>query len=193
MEPEAKPPAPPRPVVAVVVTHDPPAERLDRLVSALAAQTYPNLEVLVVDTGSEDPSDRVHAVLPRARVERVGDTGYGAAANTVLDLVAGAAFYLFCHDDVAPDRGAVAALVEAAERWDADVVGPKLVAEDDDHRLLQFGVTVDKLGVSLPFVERRELDQGQHDGLRDVFAVPGACTLVRATAFAEVGGFDEAI
>ncbi|HET8621598.1 MAG TPA: hypothetical protein VFM27_21695, partial [Acidimicrobiales bacterium] len=43
------------------------------------------------------------------------------------------------------------------------------------------------------FVERRELDQGQHDGLRDVFAVPGACTLVRATAFAEVGGFDEAI
>ena len=44
----------------------PPAERLDRLVSALAAQTYPNLEVLVVDTGSEDPSDRVRAVLPRA-------------------------------------------------------------------------------------------------------------------------------
>jgi GT2 family glycosyltransferase len=180
-------------VVAVVVTHDPPAERLDRLVSALAAQTYPNLEILVVDTGSEDPSDRVHAVLPRARVERVGDTGYGAAANTVLDLVAGAAFYLFCHDDVAPDRGAVAALVEAAERWGADVVGPKLVAEDDDHRLLQFGVTVDKLGVALPFVGHRELDQGQHDGLRDVFAVPGACTLVRAGAFAEVGGFDEAI
>ena len=87
----------------------------------------------------------------------------------------------------------MAALVEAAERWDADVVGPKLVAEDDDHRLLQFGVTVDKLGVALPFVERRELDQGQHDGLRDVFAVPGACTLVRAGAFAEVGGFDEAI
>ena len=45
VEPEAKPPAPPCPVVAVVVTHDPPAERLDRLVSALAAQTYPNLEV----------------------------------------------------------------------------------------------------------------------------------------------------
>ncbi len=47
--------------------------------------------------------------------------------------------------------------------------------------------------MALPFVEHRELDQGQHDGLRDVFAVPGACTLVRAGPFAEVGGFDEGI
>ena len=54
-------------------------------------------------------------------------------------------------------------------------------------------MTVDKVGVALPFVERGELDQGQHDGLRDVFAVPGAFTLVRASAFAEIGGFDEAI
>ena len=83
--------------------------------------------------------------------------------------------------------------MHAAERWDADVVGPKLVAGDDHRRLLQFGLTVDKVGVALPFVERGELDQGQHDGLRDVFAVPGAFTLVRADPFAEVGGFDEAI
>ena len=193
MEPDAPPPAPPRPVVAVVVTHDPRADRLDRLVSALADQDHPNLDVLVVDTGTEDPTDRVHAALPGARVVRVGDVGFGAAANTVLDLVSGAEYYLFCHDDVAPDRRTVSALVHAAERWDADVVGPKLVAEDDDRRLLQFGLTVDKVGVALPFVEHRELDQGQHDGLRDVFAVPGACTLVRAGRFAEVGGFDEGI
>jgi GT2 family glycosyltransferase len=179
--------------VAVVVTHDAPPDRLDRVVSALAAQDHPNLEVLVVDTGTRDATERVRAALPRARVERVGDIGFGAAANTVLDVVSGAAYYLFCHDDVVPDPRAVTALLAAAERWDADVVGPKLVAADDPRRLLQFGLTVDKLGFALPFVERRELDQGQHDGLRDVFAVPGACTLVRAAAFAEVGGFDEAI
>ena len=193
MDPEAQLVAP-RPVVVVVVSHDPPGERRDALLAALAAQDHPNLDVLVVDTGRGDVSETVHAVLPGARVERrPGAAGFGAAANTVLDLVAGAEFYVFCHDDVVPDAGAVSALATAAELWDADVVGPKLVAIDDDRRLLQFGVTVDKLGVTLPLVERRELDQGQHDGLRDVFAVPGAFTLVRASAFAEVGGFDEEI
>ncbi|HEY7071482.1 MAG TPA: glycosyltransferase [Acidimicrobiales bacterium] len=193
MEPEAQSAAP-RPAVVVVVTHDPPGDRRDALLAALAAQDHPNLDVLVVDTGEEDVTGAVHVVLPEARVERrPGAVGFGAAANTVLDLVSGAEFYVFCHDDVEPDPGAVSALVAAAEQWDADVVGPKLVATDDDRRLLQFGVTVDKVGVALPLVERRELDQGQHDGLRDVFAVPGAFTLVRASAFAEVGGFDEAI
>ena len=184
----------PRPVVAVVVTHDAPADRFDQVLHALAAQDYPNLDVLVIDTGSDDPTERVHAVLPAARVQRVdGNAGFGEAANVVLDLVSGAEFFVFAHDDAAPDPGAVGALVAAADQWDADIVGPKLVQWDAPRRFTQFGLTVDKVGVALPFVERGELDQGQHDGLRDVFAVPGAFTLVRATRFAEVGGFDEAI
>ncbi len=192
MEPEEH--IAPPPVVAVVVTHDPPAERFDDLLAALAAQDYPNLDVLVVDTGDAAVAARVAEMLPAAVVHRMeGDPGFGAAANSVFDLVSGAEFYIFSHDDVAPDPGAVTALVDAAQTWDADIVGPKLVDWDDDHRLLQFGLTVDRLGVALPYVEHGERDQGQHDGLRDVFAVPGAFTLVRESRFREVGGFDEAI
>jgi GT2 family glycosyltransferase len=161
---------------------------------ALGGQDYPNLDVLVVDTGTIDPTERVHAVLPTATVHRLrSDPGFGVAANTVLDIVAGAGFYVFCHDDAAPEPHAVSALAAAAERWGADIVGPKLVRWDDPRRFTQFGLTVDKVGESLPYVLRGELDQGQHDGLRDVFAVPGAFTLVRASRFAEVGGFDEEI
>ncbi len=181
-------------MVAVVVTHDAPCDRLDQVLGALAAQDYPNLDVLVVDTGTNDPTERVHAALPAAQVHWVdGNPGFGAAANTVLDLVSGAEHYVFCHDDAAPDRGAVTAMVAAADRWEADIVGPKLVEWDDASRFTQFGLTVDRIGVALPYVQRGELDQGQHDGLRDVFAVPGAFTLVRAARFAEVGGFDESI
>lgn len=181
-------------MVAVVVTHDAPGDRLDEVLRALATQDHPNLDVLVVATGATDPTERVHAAIPAARVHRIdGNPGFGAAANVVLDIVSGAEFYVFCHDDAAPDPGAVSALVAAADRWDADIVGPKLVQWDDPRRLAQFGITVDAAGVPLPYVERGELDQGQHDGVRDVFAVPGAFTLVRAARFAEVGGFDEAI
>ena len=48
-------------------------------------------------------------------------------------------------------------------------------------------------GTACPLVERGELDQSQHDAVRDVFTVPGPCTLVRADLFAEIGGFDEGI
>lgn len=181
-------------MVAVLVVHDPPGEQLDRVVAALAAQDHPNLDVLVVVTGPDDPTERVRAVLPAARIHRVdGSPAFGIAANVVLDIVSGAEFFVFCHDDAAPDPGAVRALVAAAQQGDADVVGPKLVEWDDPARFTQFGLTIDKLGVTVPFVERGELDQGQHDGIHDVLAVPGAFTLVRASRFAEVGGFDEGI
>ena len=48
-------------------------------------------------------------------------------------------------------------------------------------------------GVRAPIVERGELDQEQHDAVRDVFCAPGGCTLVRADLFAVLGGFDPAM
>ena len=43
------------------------------------------------------------------------------------------------------------------------------------------------------YVERGDLDQAQHDAVRDVFYVPGAATLVRADLFAALGGYDPGI
>ena len=69
MEPEEQVRASPSdapPVVAVVVTHDAPAERLDRLLHALAEQDHANLSVLVIDTGSDTRTDPVsNAVSPK--------------------------------------------------------------------------------------------------------------------------------
>ena len=83
--------------------------------------------------------------------------------------------------------------MEEAFRSNAAVVGPKLVDWDDPQRLLQVGQGMDHAGYGVPLVERGELDQSQHDAVRDVFTVPGPCTLVRADLFAEIGGFDEGI
>ena len=181
-------------LVAVIVTHD-PGPWFDETLESLAAQTYPDLGLLVVDTGSEvDPTDRVHAVLPDAFVHRLDhDPGYGAAANLVGELVDGAAFYAFCHDDIALEPDALRALVEEAFRSNAGIIGPKLVDWRDTRRILQVGVGVDKTGVQAPVAERGELDQEQHDAVRDVFVVPGACTVVRADLFEAIGGYDEGI
>ncbi|HET6833166.1 MAG TPA: glycosyltransferase [Acidimicrobiales bacterium] len=198
VEPEEQPLASP-PVLAVVITHGRHADRFEDLLGALAEQDYPQLSVLVIDAaGADDPSDRVRAVLPAARVLRVlGGEGFSAAANHVLDRdrprARRAEFFLFCRDDVLPDARAVSALVGAATEWEADVVGPKFVARDDPRHLLHVGLGVDRVGTTMPLVERRELDQGQHDGMREVFAFPAGFTLVRADRFAAVAGFDEAL
>ncbi len=119
--------------------------------------------------------------------------GFGAAANEVLEVVEGAAFYLLCHDDVALAPDVVRTLVTEAFRANASVLGPKLTAWDDTRRILQLGQAMDRTGRTVDLVEREKLDQGQHDEAGDVFVVTGGCTLVRADLFAEIGGFDEAI
>ena len=181
-------------VVAVVVADDPGAW-FEEAIAALADQDYPNLSILVIDADSQvDVKPRVARAAPGAFVRRIEDNpGFGAAANDVLDVVDGAAFYLMCHDDVAPEPDVVRLLVEEAYRSNAAIVGPKLVRWDDPSRLLQVGEGIDHAGYAVPIVERGEMDQEQHDAVRDVFTVPGACTLVRADLFTEIGGFDEGI
>jgi GT2 family glycosyltransferase len=182
------------PVVAVVVTHD-AGPWLEECLASLGAQDYPNLSVLVVDAASTvDPLPRIAAVLPAAYVRHLDhNPGFGAAANEVLEVVEGASFYALCHDDIALDPSAIRALVEEAFRSNAGVVGPKLVSWGAPRELLAVGLSSDKTGVLTPLVERGELDQEQHDRVRDVFAIPGACTLVRADLFASLGGFDPVI
>lgn len=190
--------APSRPaapaVVAVVVTRN-PGPWLEAAVEALAAQDYPNLAALYIDAASDtDPTPRIAGAYPKAYVRRLDEhRGYGATANEVRETVDGAAFYCFLHDDAAPEPDAIRTMVDEAVRSNAGIVGCKLVQFDDHRRLLQVGQSADKLGESITRVEPGELDQEQHDAVRDVFVVPGGCTLVRSDLFAAIGGFDEGI
>jgi len=178
-------------VVAVLVTGD-PGPWLEHSLAALGAQDYEELSVLVlVSGGEEDPTARVARVLPDAFVRRLPeDHGFGRAANEVLSMVQGAAFYLFCHDDCAPDPDAVHVMVEESYRSNAGVVTPKVVRWDDPSVLVHVGMSADKTGTVVERVQEGEVDHGQHDAVRDVFVAPGGCTLVRADLFEELGGFD---
>ena len=197
MEPESQQ-APP--VVAVVVTHE-PGSWFDETLDAFAAQDYPNLRLLFLDTstqsGQDSPSvtERVAARLPDAFVREVGSNpGYGVVANEVLHLVEGDnGFFLFSHDDVAPGPSAIRLLVEELYRSNAGAVGPKLVDWDDPMVLQSVGLGLDRFGEIDVGIEPGERDQEQHDGVRDVFVIPSAFFLIRADLFRTLGGFDPAI
>ena len=191
-EPEGPAPA----VVAVLVAHD-PGEWFEETLASLQAQDYAALSVLIVDAASSNGNalrDRVGAVLPEAHLRRLEENGgFGPSANEALRSVQGASFYLFCHDDVRLEPDAVRLLVEEAFRSNAGIVGPKLVDWSDPRRLLSVGMGADRFGHPAPYVELGDLDQEQHDAVRDVFFIPGAVTLVRADLFEALGGYDPAI
>ncbi len=178
-------------VVAVVVTCD-SGSWLEEALEALAAQDYPNLSVLVIDANSaEDPTSRVARILPDAFVRRLpANRGYAASANEALKLVEGASHYLLCHDDIVPAPDVVRVMVEEAFRSNAGIVTPKLLDWHEPARLLQVGMSADRGGSPVALAERGELDQAQHDNVRDVFFAPGGCVLVRADLFASLDGFD---
>ncbi|MHB1585328.1 MAG: glycosyltransferase family 2 protein, partial [Acidimicrobiales bacterium] len=181
-------------VVAVLVTRD-PGPWFETVLQAWARQDYPELSILVlVSGGTADPTPLVARHLPTAFVRRLDeDRGFGAAANHAASMVEGAAFFLLCHDDCAPDTGAVHAMVEESFRSNAGVVTPKMVRWDDPSVLLHVGMSADKTGAVLERVAAGEVDHGQHDAVRDVFVAPGGCTLIRADLFAELGGYDAGI
>jgi GT2 family glycosyltransferase len=187
--PDAEVMAPP--VVVVMVTCV-AGDWLEESLASLAAQDYPNFSVLVIDaSGDVDPTARVATTIPTAYVRRLDRAaGYASAANEVLGMVEGASHFLFCHDDVALAPDALRLLVEEAFRSNAGIVTPKLVEWGEPDRLLQVGMSADKLGTATPLVDRGELDQEQHDAVRDVFVAPGGCLLVRADLFTALGGFD---
>jgi GT2 family glycosyltransferase len=181
-------------VVAVVVTRDPGAW-FDEVLASWAAVHYDELAVLILDAGGrEDPTERVAEAVPDAFVRRLpAGGGFGAAANEVLGMVEGAAFFLLCHDDCAPAPDAVHRMVEESFRSNAGVITPKMTRWDDPEVLLHVGMGADKAGAVFDRVQVGEVDHGQHDAVRDVFVAPGGCTLIRADLFAELGGFDPTI
>jgi GT2 family glycosyltransferase len=191
---ETESPASAPAVVAVVVTSD-PGPWFEETLLSLAGSDYPNLSVLVVDCASaEDPTPTVASVMPGAFVKRMERrVGFGTAANEVLSIVEGASQYLFCHDDVALAPDAIRLLVEEMYRSNAGVVSPKFVRWDQPDRLAAVGLTTDKVGAVRRMVEPGELDQEQHDSVRDVLVAPSGAVLIRADLFSALGGFDSVV
>jgi GT2 family glycosyltransferase len=190
--PEAAVEAPP--VVAVMVVHE-PGPWFDEVLDSLARQDYPNLRLLFLVTGAQPAvMTEIGQRLPDSLMRALGDNpGFGPAANQAMRLVEGAGFFCFLHDDVALDPSTISELVAETYRSNAGIVGPKLVDWERPGVLQHVGLSADRIGVTLETAEVGELDQEQHDAVRDVFCVPTACLLVRIDLFRALGGFAQDI
>ena len=180
-------------VIAIVVNHNGRAFLRDTF-RGLAAQTRPIDDVLVVDTGSTDGSaDWARSRLGDDAVMAVRGQFGRAVMSALRDpRTSGMDWLWLLHDDCAPEPEALESLLaEAESRPSASILGPKLVSWTNPDRLQEIGFSIDRTGRAVSPIEDDEIDQGQHDQIRDVFYVNTAGMLVRRGALLNVGGFDE--
>ena len=180
-------------VIAVVVCHNGRAF-LRETFRGLAKQTRPIDDIIVVDTGSTDGSaDWARSRLGEDAVLAVrGQFGRAVMAALRDPRATGAEWVWLLHDDSAPEPEALEQLLaEAGSRPGAHILGPKLVSWTNPDRLQEVGWSVDRTGRAVSPIEDDEIDQGQHDQVRETFFVNTAGMLLRRTTLLQVGGFDE--
>jgi glycosyltransferase involved in cell wall biosynthesis len=96
----------PRPLVSVIVPSYNAARYIDGAVACVLAQTYPHLELIVVDDGStDDTAQLVRSVTdPRVRLVQQANRGLAGARNAGIRAA----------------RGSLLAFLDADDRWRAD-------------------------------------------------------------------------
>lgn len=186
-------------VSAIVVAKD-GATWLPGVLTTLAEQLRAPDAVVGVDNASGDSSALLlEESLGSARVVRNSvNAGFGGAVDEGVRLLGAplpeedtVEWLWLLHDDSAPDPACLDALLLAADMFPTTaIVGPKILGWHDRRLLLEVGVSVNADGRRITGLERREHDQGQHDGIREVLAVSTAGMLIRRDVFTELKGFD---
>jgi glycosyltransferase involved in cell wall biosynthesis len=172
-----------QPLVSIVTATYNMAQYVVEAVDSILAQTYPQLEAVVVDDGSQDNTQEVlarYAEDPRVKIIHQDNAGQTAAKNRGLAACTGR-YVGFCDADNAwlPDK-----IATQLEAFQGD--NPPGVVYGD----VQF---IDDQGADLP-TPRVQRHSGRITGplLANNF-VPFNTCLVPRDILTEVGGFDESL
>ncbi len=171
---------------------------LERFLPQVLANTPGEVQVIVADNASGDGSvDFLRSAFPAIRCIAMNENrGYAGGYNEALRQVE-ADFYVLLNSDASVKAGWTEPCLKIL-REDPGVaaVQPKLLSLEEPDRFDYAGAAggyLDFLGY--PFCRGRifhtvEEDQGQYDGMQEIFWASGAALFVRAKAFHEASGFD---
>jgi GT2 family glycosyltransferase len=175
-------------VLAIVVNYN-GGEAVLRCVESLLAQTWPRLDIIVVDNASRDGSaEAVEGRFPRARVLRMGaNLGWGLGCNAGMAAGGGRYVALINNDAwLAPD--CIAEMVRAVDsRAEYGSCASKILTAEGD-RLEVCGLNIVADGSSCG---RGRLGPVHlYSEAEEVFCANDCCCLYKREMLADIGGYD---
>jgi len=182
------------PAVSVLIVNYNAGPHLGDTVAALAAQTFADFEVIVIDNASTDGS----VALARSRVAadrrflfKMASANLGfAAGNNLAAAMARNPWLALLNPDARPDVEWLERLIDAARRYPAVVMlGSTQIDAADPTRLDGAGDQYFALG--LPWRGGCGWALTALPGEGEVFSPCAAACLIRADAFRAADGFDE--
>jgi GT2 family glycosyltransferase len=181
-----------QPLCSIIIPNWNGADYLPVCLDALRRQTYPRLEILIVDNASTDRSLVLLAQdYPEVRVIQLDDNyGLTGVCNRGAEASRGDVLIML-NNDTEAEPGWLAALVETlVEHPEAGSAASKMLLFDRRDTLHTAG---DHYGMDGIPRNRGvwEPDEGQYDQAVEVFSGCGGAVAYRREAWDAVGGFDE--
>jgi len=180
------------PLLSIIIPHYNGAHHLPPCFSALRGQTYPHLEIILVDNGSTDESVAVtRRNFPEVEIIELGrNLGLTGAINRGIARASGEVIVPLNNDtETAP--GWAEALVDALQAHpEAGIVASKMLLFDRRDTLHSAG---DGFGLDGIPLNRGvwQKDEGQFDRDTYIFGGCGGAVAYRREMLAEIGLFDE--
>ncbi|HEV3470240.1 MAG TPA: glycosyltransferase family 2 protein [Pyrinomonadaceae bacterium] len=180
-------------VSVVILSHDRPG-LLPRALDSVLAQTYANLEVIVVDNRSRSSEEIARVVAARPGVRLISNRenlGFTGGMNRGIEAAAGD--YVYCtNDDVVVERDCVERLVEYAERHPEAGLLTGIMYDDDRRTILCAGGEFHLKAVyRRTFYGNGERDTGQFNEPFRATCVDGAMTFAPLRLMRALKGFRE--
>ncbi len=180
------------PLVSVVILSYSRPDPLRRAIESVAQQSYPRLDILVVDNKSQksDEIARVVSGFPRVRfIGNESDLGFSCGMNVGIAAASGQYVYL-SEDDVSLRPGCLSSMMDYIERHpDAGLVAPVMYDQSSGAVRSAGGRFALDAVFSLRIITERAAGQGPAPF--DVMYVPGASILARASLLKSLKGFRE--
>lgn len=178
------------PLVSIIIVNWNGGEVFRQCLESLSKIDYPNWELIVVDNGSTDGSEKYIKLIELTKlIKNQSNLGFASANNQGYEKTKGKYILLLNNDtNVKPDF--LTKLVERIEmEKEIGVIQPKIYMMDDPERLDNAGSFLTRIG----FLEHwgfGEKDGPEFEKEKEIFSAKGACMLIQRKIIEKVGLFD---
>ena len=179
--------------VFVVILNYCVAELTIKSALSVKKSTYKNTEIIVVDNNSGDEIGEKLKDFPEVEfIPSKENLGYSGGNNLGIKkaLLNGADYIFILNSDATVESGAIASLVEEAEKGAGELIGPKILFTESK-TIWYAGGIFDRNNVIGKHRGVDEKDEGQYDKTEETDYITGAALFVKRDVFEKIGLLDE--